>query len=126
MNSFVCKWHKELELFYKLKPIVVLEGNIMDVFTYPEIGIDMPLPMYLNQFFSEKGYENIVKFDGLDGFQPVSHSADDTVIEQFQRISQAPSVEALNVLFAGEDSGANYAKNAIMQREVSSVDNNIN
>lgn len=121
MNSFVCKWHKELELFYKLKPIVVLEGNIMDVFTYPEIGIDMPLPMYLNQFFSEKGYENIVKFDGLDGFQPVSHSADDTVIEQFQRISQAPSVEALNVLFAGEDSGANYAKNAIMQREVSSV-----
>lgn len=121
MNSFVCKWHRELELFYKLKPVIVLEGNIMDVFTYPQIGIDMPLPMYLQQFFSEKGYENIVKFDGLDGFQPISGNSDGCEMETFQRISKAPSVDALNVLFAGEESGAIYAKNAIMQREVSSV-----
>ena len=69
MANYICKWHKELELFYRVKPVLILEGNVLDLFKYPENGINMKLTEYLNTFLKEKGYEYIIKYDGIRGFQ---------------------------------------------------------
>ena len=35
-NMIVAKWHKELEIFYRIKSSIILEGNIYDSFRFPE------------------------------------------------------------------------------------------
>ena len=118
-GNYITKWHRELTLFHKLKSVVILEGNIMDIFTYPGNGIDMSLPQYLYFFLREQGYENIMKFDGIDGFSAVMDRDKSQTEEQFVKISGANS---LDVLFAGpEETAAAYVKNAMSQSEVSSA-----
>lgn len=118
-NYYITKWHKELALFHKLKSVVILEGNIMDIFTYPENGIDMSLPQYLYFFLRNQGYGNIVKFDGIDGFSSVMERDKEQVEKQFAEMVGA---ESLDVPFAGpEETAAAYVKNAMMQSEVSSA-----
>ena len=67
-ENYVSKWHKELEIFYKLKSIIILEGNIKDIFLYEENGYEVILTEYLNFFLQSKGYRNIVRYDGVYGF----------------------------------------------------------
>jgi DNA polymerase III delta prime subunit len=123
---YICKWHKELEIFYKLKPLLILEGNILDVFTWPgerpQDRMDMPLPLYLYTFLVQKGYRNIVKFDALEGFSAVGYTGEDS-LDTFAEICGAKGGrESLNVPFAGsEETGAEYARNAMTQNRVSSA-----
>ena len=34
----VPKWHRELELFSGIKPLLILEGNVLDQYRYPLQG----------------------------------------------------------------------------------------
>lgn len=34
MSDFIAKWHLEWDIFDKIKPVIILEGNIMDKFQY--------------------------------------------------------------------------------------------
>ncbi len=34
----MAKWHRELEIFTKIKPIIILDGNVLDVYQYPVDG----------------------------------------------------------------------------------------
>ena len=72
MKNYIPKWHKELELFTKIKPLIILEGNVLDSYQYPtkDGGIMfMPrLTQYLNYFFKDAGYQNVVFYDNLHGF----------------------------------------------------------
>ena len=45
MSDFIPKWHRELEIFDKIKPIIILEGNILDKYQYPLDG-SMPKGKY--------------------------------------------------------------------------------
>ena len=65
---FVTKWHKELDIFHKVKPILIMEGNILDQFQYPSDGSISDLNGYLVSYLMEHGYQNIVSFDGIHGF----------------------------------------------------------
>ena len=29
------KWHRELEIFSRIKPLIMLEGNILDSYQFP-------------------------------------------------------------------------------------------
>lgn len=117
-ETYVGKWHKELELFSKLKSLLILEGNIFDLFTYPENGADMSLPMYLYFYLRENGYDNVVKFDELDGFRSVI-DGDTKAMEIFADNCGADGdIHALDVVFAGpEETAANYVKQALAQRK---------
>lgn len=118
-ERYISKWHRELELFCKLKPLVILEGNILDVYTWPGNGVDMPLSMYLHALFSGMGYELILKYDGIDGFAPAL-PARDADLDAFARLLGVPGREALNAPFAGpKDTAAGYAKAAMEQSETS-------
>lgn len=35
MGEFIPKWQKELDIFDRIKPIVILEGNVLDKYQYP-------------------------------------------------------------------------------------------
>ena len=68
MEKFIPKWHKELELFTKVKPLIILEGNVLDSYQYPKDGSIVRLPQYLNYFFKDAGYQDVIFYDNLRGF----------------------------------------------------------
>ena len=68
MSDYISKWHKELGIFSKIKPLIILEGNVLDSYQYPEEGSTpkgsiLRLPEYLHFFFKDMGYQNIVFYD---------------------------------------------------------------
>ncbi len=71
-NNYIPKWFRELEIFEKIKPIIILEGNVLDKFQYPAEGdrkgsiIYLPECLYFH--YSEQGYSNIVFYDSIRGF----------------------------------------------------------
>ena len=65
MTDFTPRWHKELEIFMRVKPIIILEGNVMDIFQYPieggvAKGTFLRLTEYLHYFFLDHGYRHVV------------------------------------------------------------------
>ena len=38
MSDYISKWHKELEIFSKIKPLLILEGDVLDSYQYPKEG----------------------------------------------------------------------------------------
>ena len=80
MTDFTPRWHKELEIFMRVKPIIILEGNVMDIFQYPieggvAKGTFLRLTEYLHYFFLDHGYRNVVIYDHLQGFHNPSDPA---------------------------------------------------
>ena len=108
MANYICKWHKELELFYRVKPVLILEGNVLDLFKYPENGINMKLTEYLSSFFREKGYEYIIKYDSIRGFQnAVEYETED--LQNFAKVCEVQTEihdRAIQVPFSGEGENA--------------------
>lgn len=72
MGEYLAKWHRELYIFQKIKPLIILEGNILDVYSYPVDdgmkGSILRLPEYLHYFLRYCGYETIAFYDGMTGF----------------------------------------------------------
>ena len=88
MSDFIPKWHRELEIFDKIKPIIILEGNILDKYQYPLDG-SMPkgsilrLVEYLHYYFKDTGYQNIAFFDSIRGFY---NNCEDRYIQNFAKL----------------------------------------
>ena len=57
-KDFIPKWHRELDLFSKIKPVLILDGNVLDVYQYPVEGSTpkgsiVRLTDYLHYFFRD-------------------------------------------------------------------------
>ena len=94
MTDYIPKWHQEIAIFSKIKPLLILEGNVLDSYQYPEEGSTpkgsiLRLPQYLHFFFKDAGYTNIVFYDSLRGFY---NTCEEGYIEHFASLAQA-SVE---------------------------------
>ena len=68
MSDYISKWHKELDIFSKIKPLLILEGNILDSYQYPIEGSTpkgsiLRLTEYLHYFYKDMGYKNIIFYD---------------------------------------------------------------
>ena len=73
MEALIPKWHRELELFSAVKPLLILEGNITDQYRYPVDGSVkqdeiISLSRYLQAYFSDEGYDQVVFYSNLLGF----------------------------------------------------------
>lgn len=73
MNSYIPKWHREFSLFSRIKPLLIMEGNVLDSYRYPidgsiSIGAIVRLPEYLHYFLTDMGYNNILFYDHMQGF----------------------------------------------------------
>jgi len=85
MSDYLPKWHKELDIFTKIKPLIMIEGNVLDVYQYPEDGSVskgslLRLPEYLHYFLKDRGYQNIAFYDSLRGFY---NTCEDGYIQNF-------------------------------------------
>lgn len=97
MSEYIPKWHRELLIFNKIKPILILEGNVLDKYQYPTDNQFLPkgsitrnLPEYLHFYFLNEGYQNIAVYDNLEGFcNPVDQCC-------FERFAAALGLDAAN------------------------------
>lgn len=119
MSDFIPKWHRELEIFSRIKPLIIIEGNILDVYSYPTDGSItkgsiLRLTEYLHYFFKDLGYQNIAFYDSMRGFY---NSAEDGYIENFGRlINQSPSNGFIKADFKAKNNGAaDMVKTALTQ-----------
>ena len=93
MSDYISKWHRELGIFTKIKPLIILDGNVLDSYQYPEEGSTpkgsiLRLPEYLHFFFKDNGYENIVFYDSLRGFY---NNCEDGFLDSFSKIAEQPA-----------------------------------
>lgn len=73
MKDYIPKWHRELDIFDSIMPVIVLEGNVLDKYQYPvdgsiQKGSIVKLTEYLHYFFKDAGYASIVFYDAIRGF----------------------------------------------------------
>jgi len=67
-EEYTPRWHRELEIFRRVKPVLILEGNVLDVYRYPPTGETYGLGEYLQTFLRGCGYHNIVFYNSRRGF----------------------------------------------------------
>lgn len=125
--NYIPKWHRELEIFTQVKPIVILDGNILDVYQYPLDGA-MPkgsilrLPEYLHYYFSDLGYKSIVFYDSTEGF---TNKCDSNMVKVFADMLHARvgKSDVVSATFRGaeEDRAASLIKKALAQSQFPTV-----
>ena len=91
MGDYIAKWHRELGIFCRIKPLIIVEGNVLDVYQYPVEGSTpkgsiLRLPEYLHYYFSDLGYKTVVFFDSMQGFY---NSCEDGHIQAFAELTHA-------------------------------------
>lgn len=126
MKNYIPKWHKELKIFSKVKPLIMLEGNILDSYQYPiegsiEKGSILRLPEYLHYFFKDEGYKNIIFYDSLRGFY---NNYENGYIESFSKtVDAAVTQNCITASFKGNgrNSASEYVRTALSQSSESTV-----
>ena len=68
MSELIPKWQRELEIFRRIKPVLILEGNVLDIYRKPGGGEAVRLGPWLQDFLSGRGYRNILFYDNRNGF----------------------------------------------------------
>lgn len=119
MADYIPKWHRELGIFSKIKPLIIVEGNVLDVYQYPvEGGISkgsiLRLPEYLHYYFKDMGYQTVAFFDSLQGFY---NTCEDGNIEKFAKLTETKlDGNYIRAEFGGKsNSAASIVRKAISQ-----------
>jgi DNA polymerase III delta prime subunit len=125
MAEYIPKWHRELGLFCKIKPLIIIEGNVLDVYQYPvecEVskGSILRLPEYLHYYFKEMGYKSVVLYDSLQGFY---NSCEDGHIESFAELTESKlDGRFVRAEFGGKgNSAASVVRRATNQNSVATA-----
>ncbi len=121
MEALISKWHRELELFCGLKPMLILEGNVLDQYRYPvpgSLGEDTltSLPHYLHGFFRDMGYDQVVFYSNLVGFMNPYESG---MTEKFAALTGSECKQgAIPAEFKGNsaDTAPNIVRRAMSQQ----------
>ncbi len=114
MDALISKWHRELDLFSGIKPLLIFEGNVLDQYRYPVEGSlrqdeIVPLSRYLHTYFKDQGYEQVVFYSNLVGFMNPYTPA---MLERFAAMTGTKTKDgAIQAEFKGND--ANTAPNVI-------------
>ena len=127
MSDYISRWHRELGIFSRIKPLIILEGNILDSYQYPVEGSTpkgsiLRLPEYLHFYCKDMGYHNIVFYDSLRGFY---NTCEDGYLEGFGRlVGSSVSHGYMKADFKGgskNDGAANIVRKALSQNEEATV-----
>ncbi|MGN1338854.1 MAG: AAA family ATPase [Oscillospiraceae bacterium] len=109
MTDYTPKWHRELSIFSRIKPLIMLEGNIYDSYQYPAEG-SVPkgsilrLTDYLHYFFKDMGYEVISFYDSLRGF---TNTCEEGYLQAFSELTGAKTADgAIPAAFKGSTAGS--------------------
>ena len=120
VENLIPRWYRELELFRGVKPLLVLEGCVMDQVRVPVTGSVaedtlLPLSAFLNAYLSDAGYEQVVFYSNLVGLMnPYAPE----MLDNFAKTNQAEVVSgAIPAEFKGNDvnTAPNIIRRAMMQ-----------
>ena len=121
MGDFTPKWQKELDIFDRIKPIVVLEGNVLDKYQYSgdegmQQGSILRLTEYLHYHLKNEGYQNIVFYDSIRGFY---NNCEEGYIQKFAQLVKANVVDGcISADFRGRNAtAASLTRTAITQNQ---------
>lgn len=125
-KQFIPKWHRELDLFSHIKPVLILDGNVLDVYQYPvegtiSKGSIIRLTDYLYYFFKDAGYKDIIFYDSLQGFY---NNCETEMVQQFANlVNQKEYDGTIKAGFKGDsDSGAvKIIQKALSQNQEATV-----
>lgn len=120
------RWHRELDIFRKIKPVLILEGNVLDKYVFhldAEPGRGAPVSCiseYLHYYFKAAGYENIILYDEIHGF---TNRFEEGYLERFAQMVGARAVrDAIPAEFVGKNgTAATYVDAAMTQTESPTV-----
>ncbi len=122
MDDYIAKWHRELAIFCKIKPLIIVEGNVLDVYQYPtegsiSKGSILRLPEYLHYYFTDLGYQTIAFYDSMQGFY---NSCEDGHIEAFAQLTDSKlDGRYIRCDFKGKaNSATSIVRKAISQNKV--------
>ena len=125
MVDYIAKWHKEIGIFCKIKPLIIVEGNVLDVYQYPiegsiSKGSIMRLPEYLHYYFKDLGYNTVVFYDTMQGFY---NSCEDGYIEKFAELTDTQlNNKCIPCDFKGKfNSASTIVRKAVTQTKVSTA-----
>lgn len=127
MSDYISKWHRELGIFSRIKPLMILEGNVLDSYQYPEEGSTpkgsiLRLPEYLHFFFKDMGYQNIVFYDSLRGFY---NTCEEGYLDNFATLVECSVSQGfIRSEFKSSsknDAAANIARRALAQNKEATV-----
>lgn len=127
MSDYISRWHKELGIFSRIKPLIILEGNILDSYQYPEEGSTpkgsiLRLPEYLHFYFKDMGYQNIIFYDSLRGFYNI---CEEGYLESFAKLAGCSVSQGyIKADFKGgskNDGAANIVRRSLSQNEEATV-----
>lgn len=119
MAEYIAKWHKELGIFSRIKPLIIIEGNVLDVYQYPteDGSLILRLPEYLHYYFSDMGYQAVTLYDGMQGFY---NSCDRKHLEAFSQLTNTRiENNAIKSEFKGkQNSATTIVRTAIHQNRM--------
>lgn len=127
MSDYISKWHKELGIFSRIKPLIILEGNVLDLYQYPEEGSTpkgsiVRLQEYLHFFFKDMGYQNIAFYDSLRGFY---NTCEEGYLDRFARLAECSASQGcIRSEFKGSsksDAAASIVRKALAQNKEATV-----
>ena len=127
MSNYTPKWHKELGIFSKIKPLIILEGNVLDSYQYPEEGSTpkgsiLRLPEYLHFYFKDMGYQNIIFYSSILGFY---NNCEDGYLEKFSTLTGCSSAQGYiksGFKWSNDDEAtANIVRKALAQNKEATV-----
>jgi ATP-dependent Clp protease ATP-binding subunit ClpA len=126
MSDYIPKWHRELGIFSRIKPLLILEGNVLDSYQYPVEGSTpkgsiLRLPEYLHFCCKDMGYQTIVFYDSLRGFYSLCEEGH---LERFAALTGCPAAQGqISAAFKGnrQDGAANLVRRALSQSEEATV-----
>ena len=131
-ETIVCpKWHRELGIFNRIKPLIILEGNILDKYVYPEQteysdqGEILDINSYLYAFYKNLGYRHVIFYSHLRGFFADANDAENAMDEFGALISANPetvgNVKTIQAVFSGRSPTAPEYISLALGQEVESV-----
>lgn len=122
MEEYIAKWHRELAIFCRIKPLIIVEGNVLDVYQYPTEGSTpkgsiLRLPEYLHYYFTDLGYKTIAFYDSMQGFY---NSCEDGHIQEFAKMTNSQfDGRCIRCDFKGKtNSATSIVRAAVTQTEV--------
>ena len=125
MEEFIPKWHRELDIFCKIKPIIILEGNVLDRYQYPVDGSVgkgsiLRLAEYLHYYFKDQGYQNIAFYDSIRGFY---NNCEEGYVQRFaELVGGTIDADTIKAEFKGKNNtAATYIRTALTQSEEATV-----
>ncbi|WP_406037814.1 AAA family ATPase [Succinimonas sp.] len=105
------KWHRELGIFNRIKPLIILEGNILDKYVYPEEnnyaskGEILDLNSYLYAFYKNLGYQHVIFYSHIRGFFTDANDSENAMDEFGKLVNQNVETQGLNKVIQAQFTG---------------------